>query len=79
MTVANLKGIADQVVRRAQRQGYVVPREVREELTHAGAGVEIDVATFDSQSTSTVAQEGARGTATLGSSLASYSSATYPR
>jgi hypothetical protein len=37
MTTANLKGIADQVVRRAQRQGYIVPREVREELTHAGA------------------------------------------
>jgi hypothetical protein len=37
MTAANLKGIADQVVRRAQRQGYVVPREVREELTQAGA------------------------------------------
>ncbi len=37
MTVANLKGIADQVVRRAQRQGYVVPREVRQELTQAGA------------------------------------------
>ena len=37
MTAANLNGIADQVVRRAQRQGYVVPREVREELTQAGA------------------------------------------
>ena len=37
MTVADLKGIADQVVRRAQKQGYVVPREVREELTQAGA------------------------------------------
>ena len=37
MTTANLKGIAEQVVRRAQRQGYVVPREVREELTQAGA------------------------------------------
>jgi len=37
MTAANLKGIADQVVRRAQQQGYVVPREVREELTQAGA------------------------------------------
>jgi PilZ domain-containing protein len=37
MTVADLKGIADQVIRRAQKQGYVVPREVREELTQAGA------------------------------------------
>ncbi len=37
MTVANLQGVADQVVRRAQRQGYVVPREVREELKQAGA------------------------------------------
>ena len=37
MTVANLQGVADQVVRRARRQGYVVPREVREELKQAGA------------------------------------------
>jgi hypothetical protein len=37
MSAANLKGVAEQVVRRAQRQGYVVPREVREELTQAGA------------------------------------------
>lgn len=37
MTVANLSGVADQVVRRARRQGYVVPREVREELAQAGA------------------------------------------
>src|ERR1700740_2673550 len=36
MTAANLMGIADEVVRRAQRQGYVIPREVREELTQAG-------------------------------------------
>ena len=37
MSAANLKSVAEQVVRRAQRQGYVVPREVREELTQAGA------------------------------------------
>src|SRR5579883_1480614 len=36
MISANLQGIAELVVRRAQRQGYVIPREVREELTHAG-------------------------------------------
>ena len=37
MITANPTGIADRVVRRAQRQGYVVAREVREELTLAGA------------------------------------------
>lgn len=37
MSAVNLKNVAAQVVRRAQRQGYVVPREVREELTQAGA------------------------------------------
>ena len=36
MTANNLQGVADQVVRRAEQQGYVVPREVREELTRAG-------------------------------------------
>jgi hypothetical protein len=36
MTAHNLQGVADQVVRRAEQQGYVVPREVREELTRAG-------------------------------------------
>jgi hypothetical protein len=36
MTDANLQGVADQVVRRAQQQGHVVPREVREELARAG-------------------------------------------
>jgi hypothetical protein len=35
MTAANLQGVADQVVRRAQQQGYIVPREVREELARA--------------------------------------------
>ena len=35
MIANNLKGVAEQVVRRAQKQGYVVPREVREELAQA--------------------------------------------
>jgi hypothetical protein len=38
MTANNLQAVADQVIRRAQRQGHVVPREVREEL--AGAGID---------------------------------------
>ena len=41
------------------------PGYFAEELTHAGAGVEIDVATFESQSTAVAAEAGARGTATL--------------
>jgi hypothetical protein len=36
MISTNLQGVADVVVRRAQRQGFVVPREVREALTEAG-------------------------------------------
>ncbi|MFO0926565.1 MAG: PilZ domain-containing protein [Gemmataceae bacterium] len=36
MTVNNLQGVAEAVVRRAERQGYVVARDVREELTTAG-------------------------------------------
>jgi hypothetical protein len=36
MISANLQGVADLVIRRAQRQGFVVPREVREVLTDAG-------------------------------------------
>jgi hypothetical protein len=32
MTANNLQDVADQIVRRAQGQGYVLPREVREEL-----------------------------------------------
>jgi hypothetical protein len=35
MTGNNLQGVADEIVRRAQRQGYVVAREVREELARA--------------------------------------------
>ncbi len=36
MIMTNLQGVAELVVRRAQRQGFVVPREVREELSRAG-------------------------------------------
>jgi hypothetical protein len=36
MPEANLQSVAEQVVLRARRQGYVVPSEVREELTRAG-------------------------------------------
>jgi hypothetical protein len=35
MSANNLQGVAEQVVRRAKQQGYVVPRDVREELTRA--------------------------------------------
>ena len=38
MTVNNLQGVADQVVRRAERQGHIVAKEVREELVRAGLG-----------------------------------------
>src|SRR5262245_36758647 len=36
MSASNLQGVADQVVRRAQSQGSVLAREVREELARAG-------------------------------------------
>lgn len=36
MILTNLQGVAELVVRRAQRQGFIVPREVREELSRAG-------------------------------------------
>jgi PilZ domain len=36
MPTATLQQVADTVIRRAQRQGYVVPREVRGELRLAG-------------------------------------------
>jgi hypothetical protein len=36
MTATNLQAVADQVIRRAQERGYVVQREVREELRRAG-------------------------------------------
>jgi hypothetical protein len=36
MTQTNLQPVADAVLRRAQRQGYVIPREVRAELAQAG-------------------------------------------
>lgn len=35
MTVHNLQGIAEVVIRRARRQGFILPREVREELNRA--------------------------------------------
>ena len=41
MISINLQGVAELVVRRAQRQGYVIPREVREELTRAGQSDEL--------------------------------------
>jgi len=34
---ATLQGIADSVIRRAERQGFVVPSEIRETVTQAGA------------------------------------------
>lgn len=36
MLPTNLQEVAETVVRRAQRQGFVIPRDVREELTAAG-------------------------------------------
>jgi hypothetical protein len=36
MVETQLRGVADNVVRRAQRQGYIVPRDVRDELSQAG-------------------------------------------
>ena len=36
MAVNNLRAVADEVIRRAERQGHVVAEEVREELTRAG-------------------------------------------
>jgi hypothetical protein len=36
MTANNLQEVADHVVRRAQRQGYILAREVREELARVG-------------------------------------------
>ncbi|HYT92636.1 MAG TPA: PilZ domain-containing protein [Gemmataceae bacterium] len=36
MSPPDLQPVADIVVRRAQRQGYVIPREVRAELTEVG-------------------------------------------
>jgi PilZ domain len=36
MIETQLRDVADIVVRRAQRQGYVVPRDVRDELSQAG-------------------------------------------
>jgi hypothetical protein len=36
MIQAEMRGVIDAVVKRARRQGFVVPRDVREELTQAG-------------------------------------------
>jgi hypothetical protein len=36
MIMTDLQSIANAVVRRAQRQGFVIPREVRQELARAG-------------------------------------------
>jgi hypothetical protein len=36
MISTNLQGVAELVTRRARRQGFVVPQEVRQELTRAG-------------------------------------------
>jgi hypothetical protein len=36
MISTNLQGVAELVTRRARRQGFVIPQEVREELTLAG-------------------------------------------
>lgn len=36
MVSTNLQGVAELVIRQAQRQGYVVPRQVRTVLTEAG-------------------------------------------
>jgi hypothetical protein len=41
MIMTHLQGIANTVVRRAQRQGYVIPRQVREELAGAGLADEL--------------------------------------
>jgi PilZ domain len=36
MIMTNLQGVAHAIVRRAQNQGFVIPREIREELSGAG-------------------------------------------
>jgi hypothetical protein len=36
MISTNLQGVAELVIRRAQRQGYIMPREIRAVLTEAG-------------------------------------------
>jgi hypothetical protein len=41
MTTANLQGIAENVLARAQRQGSVTPQEVQDELTHADVPEEL--------------------------------------
>jgi hypothetical protein len=36
MIMTNLEGVANAIVGRAQRQGFIVPREIRQELSDAG-------------------------------------------
>jgi len=36
MLLTDLQEVANTMVQRAQRRGYVIPREIREELSHAG-------------------------------------------
>jgi hypothetical protein len=36
MIMTNLEGVANAIVRRAQRQGFIIPREIRQELSDAG-------------------------------------------
>jgi hypothetical protein len=36
MIMTNLQGVANAIVRRAQQQGFIIPREIRQELTEAG-------------------------------------------
>jgi hypothetical protein len=36
MMTVDMQAVAEAVVRRAERQGFIVPREIREEVTHAG-------------------------------------------
>lgn len=41
MIMSELQGVANTVVRRAQRQGFVLPREVREEVAQAGVAEDL--------------------------------------
>jgi len=48
MIASNLQSIAERVIRRAKRQGYVVSADIRDELTQAGLSADLwkDVAAF---------------------------------
>jgi hypothetical protein len=41
MIMSELQGVANTVIRRAQRQGFVLPREVREEVAQAGVAEDL--------------------------------------